>query len=178
MSNGRSSRGSPYRKSSRHADDSCHAPRRLATCRASQLLQILIEFVQDGKVACLAALRSYKHAAAGAALKVSLALDGAVVLASRFIERDANPGPNARDLRDQTGVAHCASSRISFGEEADAAANNKTWSESADGSYLISMSASGVARMCFCVETSRRSSLYERRAAGASFTPIAVCSIP
>ena len=93
---------------------------------ASQLLKILIELVQNREVASLTTLRPDKHTAVAAALEVPLALDGAIVLARRFVERDADPGADSRDLRNEAGEAHRASAGIRFGEEAHAAAYSET----------------------------------------------------
>lgn len=95
-------------------------------CASLHLLQILIELVKDREVSGLAALRPDKYATAIAALEVPLTLDAAVVLTSRFVERDADPCTNARNLGDKTGVAHCASARVRFGEKAKSAADSET----------------------------------------------------
>jgi len=105
---------------------------------ASQLLEILIELVQNREVASLAALRPDKHTTVAAALEVPLALDGPIILARRFVERDADPGADARDLWDEAGEAHRASAGIGVGEEAHAAAYSETCMGEKRVSLLVS----------------------------------------
>jgi hypothetical protein len=78
----------------------------------SQLLQILIPHVEGGEIAGLAAFRSYKDAVIAGALKVSLALDAAIVLACRFVEGDADPDAYTRYLRDKANIGDGSPTRI------------------------------------------------------------------
>jgi|SRR5690242_20209722 len=92
-----------------------------------QFLQILIKLIENREVARLTALWLHKHTTVIATLEVALALHGSIILARWLVKRDADPSSYSWNLRDKTGVADCASSRIGCGEEAHSAANYKTW---------------------------------------------------
>jgi hypothetical protein len=83
-----------------------------------QLLHILVAEVESREVTSLASLRPYENTAIVTAFKVSLAPDGAIVLARGLIEGDPDPEADARDLGHCTDVRHSASSSVRFREEA------------------------------------------------------------
>jgi hypothetical protein len=83
-----------------------------------QLLHILIPHIQDWEVAGLAAFRSHKDTAVVATFEVALALDCAIILACRLVERDADPDSDAWDLGDEANVRDGAATCVGLGEEA------------------------------------------------------------
>lgn len=93
---------------------------------ALQLLHILITQIQSREVPSLASLRPNEDAAIIATLKVSLALDRAIVFARGLVERNADPVANAGNLGYEANIGHRASSSIAFREEANAARECQT----------------------------------------------------
>lgn len=87
-------------------------------CSTSQLFHIFVAEVKSREVSSLASLRPNENTAIVAAFEVSLALDGAVVLACGLIEGDADPEADTRDLGHCTDVRHSASASVRFREEA------------------------------------------------------------
>lgn len=81
----------------------------------SQLLKILITHVKRREIASFASLGPHKHAIVRAALKVSLALYGTIILPRRLVESNPHPDTYARDLWDQPNVRHCAAACIRLG---------------------------------------------------------------
>jgi hypothetical protein len=67
----------------------------------SKLLEILIAHIQRREISRLTPLGPHKDAVIAAAFKVPFPLDTAVVLACRFIKRDADPNAYTGNLRDE-----------------------------------------------------------------------------
>jgi hypothetical protein len=84
---------------------------------ASQLLHILVAQIESWKVSSLASLWPYENTAIVAAFKVSLALDGPVVLARGLIEGDANPKADTGDLGHCANIGYGAPTSVRFGEK-------------------------------------------------------------
>jgi hypothetical protein len=83
-----------------------------------QLLHILIPHIQNREVTSLAALRSHKDTAVIATFEVALALDCAIVLACRLVERDADPDTDAWNLGDEANVRDGTATCVGLGKEA------------------------------------------------------------
>jgi len=66
----------------------------------SQLLKILITHVKRRKIASFASLGPHKHTIVRATLKVSLALDGTIILPRRLVKSDPHPDTYAWYLWD------------------------------------------------------------------------------
>jgi hypothetical protein len=85
----------------------------------SQLFHIFIAHVEDRKIACFASFRSHKDSIIIATLKVSLALDCAVVLARRLVKCHAHPYTDAGNLGNKSYVGYGTSTSVCFGEKAN-----------------------------------------------------------
>lgn len=81
----------------------------------SHLFKILITHVKRREIASFASLGPHKHTIVGATLKVSLALDGTIILPRRLVKSDPHPDTYAGDLWDQPNVRHCAAACIRLG---------------------------------------------------------------
>lgn len=87
---------------------------------ASDLLHVFVIEVEYLEIANFHSLRSHEDAVFWLALEKLLAINAAVVLTSRLVERDPNPRSQAGDGGNGTDEGDSAAAGISFGEETTA----------------------------------------------------------
>ena len=68
--------------------------------------------IERWKLANFYSLSAYKHAMLGTAFEVPFSLYATIIIASRLIQPDANPGANAWDLRNVADVSYNTSSVV------------------------------------------------------------------